>query len=252
MSTGEKSPVQERSATHPSGGDQAEVPRLACSPWVVGRTKRALDVVFGVVLSVLTAPLVVILAVGSAVSFRAWPFFTQERLGRHGALFRIIKLRTLPPLTPSSADKYTLGQYGTTRWGRLLRRTHLDEIPQVWLVVTGTMSLVGPRPEMPAVAQLFPPAFVETRCAVRPGCTGLWQVGPHASGLIGENPHYDLYYVTSGSASVDLRVMVKTVTQMLGAGALRISVLEEVAAVTRSGGFTLTAPIRPDGVIDES
>lgn len=196
---------------------------LTCSPWASGVGKRATDLFVSICLSIVTLPLVVALAAGSAISYRAWPFFVQERLGRHGDPFKIVKLRSLPVRTPVDAHKYALDEFEISPWGRMIRRTHLDELPQLWQVVSGKMSLVGPRPEMPTVAALFPDDFVRARCEVRPGCTGLWQVGPHASGLIGENPHYDLYYVTSASLAIDVRVVLRTITLMLGAPPLTLA-----------------------------
>ena len=77
-----------------------------------------------------------------------------------GRPFCFVKLRTLPTDAPADADKYTIATATTTRWGRFLRASHLDELPQCWLVVTGRMSLVGPRPEMPALAATFDTAFL--------------------------------------------------------------------------------------------
>jgi len=175
-----------------------------------GRAKRAFDLAAGVALSIVTAPIIALLAVGSAVSFRAWPLFVQERLGQDGRPFCFIKLRTLPTGTPADADKYTVAATTTTRWGRYLRASHLDELPQCWLVVTGRMSLVGPRPEMPALAARFDAAFMGERLAVRPGITGPWQVSTASSGLIGEAPEFDRLYLAHAGLRLDAWVLLRT------------------------------------------
>src|ERR1035437_5628656 len=99
-----------------------------------GRTKRIFDLGTGVVLSIVTAPIILLLVVGSAVSFRAWPLFVQDRLGWGGDSFTFIKGRSLPTSTPPGADKYAIAHATNNRWGRILRGSHLDELPQCWLV----------------------------------------------------------------------------------------------------------------------
>ena len=187
-----------------------------------GWIKRAFDFAAGLSFSVLTLPLVVVLALGSAVSFRAWPFFTQTRLGRHGRHFRLVKLRTLPTKTPRDANKYELAELESKFYGRFLRNTHLDELPQFWLLVTGRMSLVGPRPEMPTLAATFDPAFVAERVAVRPGITGTWQVSPAAAGLIGEAPEYDRFYIEHACPRLDALISVRTMAGFVGLPPLSI------------------------------
>lgn len=179
--------------------------------------KRAFDVVIGTLLVVIALPLLMVLALAVCIDLRTWrPIFVQQRVGRGGARFRFPKLRSLPLATPPDADKYALASVPTTRLGALLRRTHLDELPQLLLVLTGRMSLVGPRPDMPALLERFSPAFVAARSTVRPGCTGLWQVGADAAKLIGEAPEYDLYYLRHRSFRLDCWILWRTVRLLLG------------------------------------
>ena len=185
------------------------------------RKSRLLDLLIAVPASIVLLPFIFVLAIGSAISFRAWPFFTQLRLGHHGAEFRFIKIRSLPATTPAAVDKYELKALTNTRFGGFLRKFHLDELPQLWLVVWGTMSLVGPRPEMPCVAATFAPDFVAARLTVKPGCTGLWQISTSSVGLIGDNPKYDLVLVDSESVRLDLWVLCRTPFHMLGARSVR-------------------------------
>jgi lipopolysaccharide/colanic/teichoic acid biosynthesis glycosyltransferase len=181
-----------------------------------GRAKRTFDLMASVLLTVLTAPLVALLATGSAVSFRAWPLFVQKRLGWAGRPFFFVKLRSLPTNATAAADKYTIAAAATSRWGSFLRTSHLDELPQLWLVVTGRMSLVGPRPEMPFLAARFDPAFVRERLAVRPGITGTWQVSTASAGLIGEAPELDRFYLAHAGPRLDAWVLLRTIGGLLG------------------------------------
>lgn len=178
--------------------------------------KRVVDVVAGVTGALLTLPFVLLAAVVLAVELRAWPFFTQTRVGRHGRSMRLVKLRTLPPCTPTDADKYDLAVVRLTPAASLLRRTHLDELPQLWMVALGSMSLVGPRPEMPRLHERFDAEHREARAQVRPGCTGLWQVSVASSKLIHEHPEYDLAYVQARSLALDGWILWRTALILLG------------------------------------
>ena len=181
-----------------------------------GPAKRTFDLTAGVALSIVTAPIILLLAVGSAVSFRAWPLFVQDRLGRGGRSFNFVKLRSLPTNVPPGADKYAIANVTNTRWGRIIRGSHLDELPQFWLVVTGRMSLVGPRPEMPTLAATFDAAFVAERLTVRPGITGPWQVSIASKGLIGEAPGFDRLYLAHAGPRLDAWIMFRTIGTFVG------------------------------------
>src|SRR2546430_8951232 len=109
----------------------------------------------------------------TVVSLRAWPVFTQTRIGKNGKPFKMVKLRTLPPDFPRYAGKHEVRKVKLPWISRTLRRLHLDELPQLGLVPAGKMSLVGPRPEMPHLHGVFDEGFAAKRTSVRPGCTGL-------------------------------------------------------------------------------
>lgn len=174
------------------------------------------DVVGATVLFVVALPILLVLLVGSALAFRASPIFVQQRVGQHGRPFRFLKVRSLPPTTPVDADKYEIAGIENGRFGRFLRSSHLDELPQLLHVISGEMSLVGPRPEMVGLAAtLFSPAFQEARTRVPPGCTGLWQISVDAGRLIAEVPEYDLAYVRSATVRLDLWVLWRTFLQLL-------------------------------------
>ena len=178
--------------------------------------KRTVDLVAGAILCLLTSVIVGGLLVGAAISFKARPLFTQQRVGRHGRQFRMVKIRSLPTRAPSDVDKYHLETVLTSRFGRFIRATHLDELPQLWLVLYGRMSLVGPRPDMPCILGRFDQDHLTTRSLLSPGCTGLWQISPAIDGMIYEAPEYDLFYAEQMCVRLDLWIMWHTVLQRFG------------------------------------
>jgi lipopolysaccharide/colanic/teichoic acid biosynthesis glycosyltransferase len=186
------------------------------APYLGSSLKRLVDIGVGFPLAVVCTPVILVLAVCSAVSLRAWPIFVQERVGLRGRSFQFAKIRSLPRHAPADVDKYVVRDIATSRFGSFLRRTHLDELPQLYLVCAGSMSLVGPRPEMPALCARFDPEFVAARTQVAPGCTGLWQISQRTAALIGEAPQYDLIYLEHASLRVDLWIIYRTVATHLG------------------------------------
>lgn len=185
--------------------------------------KRAIDVVVGSILALLSLPLVLLLALVTAVNLRAWPFFVQTRVGMGGVPFRIVKLRTLPVSTDHYADKRAIEAIPLTWISRTMRRTHLDELPQLFQVPLGRMSLIGPRPEMAFLHEQMPASFAQRRTEVRPGCTGLWQIGHDCGRLIGEAPQYDLHYVNNQSLLLDAWIAWRTLSIVVGADTIALS-----------------------------
>lgn len=188
--------------------------------------KRLVDVVLGSILGLLALPLVLMLAIVSAALFRAWPFFVQQRVGRGGVAFRILKIRTLPRCAPTEADKFSLREIPLPRFASILRNTHLDELPQLWLVPFGAMSLVGPRPEMRFLHDQADQDFARLRVSVRPGCTGLWQVSRAAAGLIWQGSDYDRFYLENACLRLDLWILARTFGVMTRSA--RVIALDEV------------------------
>ena len=178
--------------------------------------RRGLDIVVSASLAVITLPIMVIAVIGSFVSLRAWPFFTQERVGRDGVSFRFVKVRTLPRSVPAYTDKFQLDLTRIPAFCRLLRALHLDELPQLYLVLFGRMSLVGPRPEMHHLHERMPGRFGTERTSVRPGCTGLWQISESCAGLISAAPEYDRFYLAHRTLRLDAWVLARTALKMLG------------------------------------
>jgi lipopolysaccharide/colanic/teichoic acid biosynthesis glycosyltransferase len=196
--------------------------------------RRTFDLVASLLLILLTLPVGILMALGSAASLRAWPLFTQQRVGRDGQVFGFIKIRTLPPSVPSYLDKHRLDEHDIPAFCRFLRRSHLDELPQLFLVLIGRMSLVGPRPEMAWLHEEMPRDFASARTSVRPGCTGLWQVSDACTELIGAAPEYDRFYLQNRSVRLDLWVVARTVLKMAGLG--RLITLERIPTWTLGPG----------------
>lgn len=186
--------------------------------WPKPTARRVFDVVGASVILIVTLPLIVVLAAALALTLRATPFFSQTRIGENGAPFRFLKLRTLPPAAPSYADKYEIRNVEMPKLARVLRATHLDELPQLFLVLSGRMSLVGPRPEMPQLHDRFDPLHRRGREAMKPGCAGLWQASVASSRLIAESPEYDLFYAEHASLRLDIWILWRTAAMMIGRG----------------------------------
>ena len=182
--------------------------------------KRLLDITLVLALMPVYMPLIGAAAVMLYVE-GGNPFYRQERLGRNGARFSLLKLRTmvrdadaklkkLLEEDPELKREWDVSQKlksdpRVTRVGEFLRRTSLDELPQLWNVLTGDMSLVGPRPMMPDQLPLY--GDPEPYFAVRPGITGLWQVGRRNEGSFADRAQYDTAYFRDVSLMKDLRVL---------------------------------------------
>ncbi len=188
-------------------------------------TRRIMESLVASVLLVLALPLIVVGAACSLLTYRAFPFFVHDRIGLHGRRFRFVKVRTLPPTTNRYADKYSIGQDDLPPLMQLVRKLHLDELPQLLHVARGQMSFVGPRPEMPMLHGALPPGFASQRVSVMPGLTCLWQISPHCNGLIGERTEYDRLYVEHRSGALDFWIMTRTLRKMTTG---RTSCLHEV------------------------
>jgi lipopolysaccharide/colanic/teichoic acid biosynthesis glycosyltransferase len=192
-------------------------------PTWYGILKVSWDVVSAVALLMLTAPLLLLAALAIKVTSRGPVFYSQTRLGRGGRPYTIYKLRTMYHNCEqaSGACWATDGDPRITPVGRFLRRTHLDELPQLWNVLRGEMALVGPRPERPEfVPQLAAavPGYHE-RLLVRPGLTGLAQVQLPADtdlGSVRRKLACDLYYIERVSFWLDLRILFATACGVVG------------------------------------
>lgn len=186
------------------------------------RVKRAVDWLGVVPLGLLLAVSIPFVWVGNWFGNRGPLFYTQSRVGKSGDVFTIIKFRTMTPHSEPTTWT-THDDPRVTPFGRFLRRSHLDELPQILNVVTGDLSLVGPRPEQPAyVSELAAELpFYSTRHIVRPGITGWAQVRyPYGASTADslEKLQYDFYYVYNQGLTLDLLCMLRTL-QSIGRGA---------------------------------
>ncbi len=188
-----------------------------------GRAKRLLDLLVALLGLVPLAVLLPLVAGVNAVANRGPLLYRQARVGRGGDLFTIVKLRTMRPSEGGElANEWTSeDDPRITRVGRVLRRTHLDELPQVLNVLRGDLSVVGPRPEQPRyVAELEQKlAFYQLRHSVRPGITGWAQVkygyaGSESDAL--EKLQYEFWYLRHQNLGTDLRIIGRTVRSVLG------------------------------------
>jgi lipopolysaccharide/colanic/teichoic acid biosynthesis glycosyltransferase len=187
------------------------------------RFKAASDILLAVILLVVLAPLIAILMVLVKLTSPGPAIYSQVRLGRDGRRFRIHKLRSMThECERDSGPRWSIGNDPrVTRLGRLLRRTHLDELPQLWNVVRGEMSLVGPRPERPEFVEQLERAIpgYRGRLVVRPGVTGLAQVQlPADTDLdsVRRKIGRDLHYIEEMGPRLDLKILVATAMKVVG------------------------------------
>ena len=191
--------------------------------------KRFIDLVGSLLILVVLLPIIAVVALTVRLMLGPNIFFCQERVGRDGKTFRMIKFRSMMhdrrADRPESSDyngsdrRHThksLNDPRHTPVGRFIRKWSLDELPQLFNVVKGDMSLVGPRPELVRVAQAHN-LVDHPRHLVRPGITGLWQVSRERSALLHENVHIDTQYVTRVTFMGDLKIMLRTVGAVLHA-----------------------------------
>jgi lipopolysaccharide/colanic/teichoic acid biosynthesis glycosyltransferase len=188
------------------------------------RVKRLLDAVFGVLGCIVLIVVLPFVIVGDVVANRGSLLYRQKRVGKNGVEFSILKFRTMRARDDSSSSEWTKeNDPRITPFGRVLRRTHVDELPQLVNIVRGDLSFVGPRPEQPQyvyeLSQKLP--FYGLRHLVRPGLTGWAQVkygyaGDERDAL--EKLQYEFWYLRNQSLSLDARVIGRTVRSVFGLG----------------------------------
>jgi len=194
-------------------------------PWCTSRRKRCFDAVFAALFLVLSAPLQILISIAIKLTSHGSVLFRQARTGRNGKLFVIYKYRTMIDGQDENGSSVTLADDPRiTRIGSILRRTKLDELPQLVNILKGEMSFVGPRPRVPAqVGCLF---------SARPGLTGIAslilaheekilqtvsvdaQEQYHADVLNPLKLRYDTHYIETASLSLDIEIMIRTVLKV--------------------------------------
>jgi exopolysaccharide biosynthesis polyprenyl glycosylphosphotransferase len=191
------------------------------------RVKGLFDKFFAAAALILLSPLFVLLALTIRLHDRGPAFFTQVRVGKHGRVFRIYKFRTMvvdaeqrrTQLLDSNDTDGVLFKLRNdprvTAVGIHLRRWSIDELPQLVNVLLGDMSLVGPRPAVPEEVAEYAD-YVRRRLVVKPGLTGLWQVNGRSDLSWEETVRLDLRYVENWSFALDLQILWKTISALLG------------------------------------
>ena len=182
--------------------------------------KRLLDVLLAGTALLLLSPVLIATAAAVAIDSGFPVLFRQMRIGRDGRSFGMYKFRSMVK------DAAAIGPFNTsandpriTRVGRFIRRTSLDELPQLLNVLRGDMSLVGPRPDVPVQRSLYNDGDWALRCSVRPGITGLAQVVLRSEGNEDQRRELDLRYVREHSVWLDLKILAWTVGRLTGRGA---------------------------------
>lgn len=185
-------------------------------PWSFYRAFRAVgDWVLASTLLIACAPVLAVIAVAICVDSPGPAIFWQKRVGRHGKPFTIVKFRTLHVDAPTYSLKVAEHDSAITRIGRFLRRSGLDELPQLWNVVRGEMAIIGPRPEQLELHDLYEP-WQRLRLLVKPGITGWWQIH-HRDGVpLHLNIEKDLYYIRHQGPRIDWLIVRGTVKVLLG------------------------------------
>lgn len=181
--------------------------------------KRLLDIVLSLAALLLLSP-VMLLAAAAVAAESGFPvLFRQARMGLHGREFRMLKFRSMVK------DAAKMGPYSTssddpriTRVGRFLRRSSIDELPQLLNVLRGDMSLVGPRPDVPAQKALYRDEDWALRCSVRPGITGLAQASLRSEATPQQRLALDLDYARNHGVLRDLRILLMTAGRLTGKG----------------------------------
>lgn len=189
--------------------------------------KRLVDTILIFMAVPIVVPVILVLAVFVARDGNN-PFFWNFRVGKNGKSFRMLKLRSMVPdaemkleeylaENPDAQDEWSTTQKlkydpRITRFGRFLRKTSLDELPQLWNVLKGDMSLIGPRPMMPSQRALYPGLAYY---ALRPGISGLWQVSDRNDSEFAKRADFDREYDENLSLSGDIRLLLKTFSVVL-------------------------------------
>jgi exopolysaccharide biosynthesis polyprenyl glycosylphosphotransferase len=193
--------------------------------------KRGFDLFFGALATLLMLPVMALVYLVIWIFDGKPVFFIQKRVGENGRIFEVYKFRTMVrnaeqikngvERTDASGNLIHKSDHDPriTRVGRFLRRFSLDELPQFLNVVMGTMSLVGPRPELPYLVETYQ-AWQRKRFAVQPGITGWWQINGRSERMMHLHTEDDLYYINNYSLWLDIQILIRTVwTVLLGKGA---------------------------------
>lgn len=178
---------------------------------VLDFVKRVMDPVIAIFFIVGFLPLWIIIALSIKLDSKGPIIFSHQRVGKNGQKFRLYKFRTMySQVEPQAMSPLQKDDPRITKFGRILRRTGLDEAPQFCNVLKGEMSIIGPRPEMPFIVEHYQD-WQKRRLEVKPGITGLWQVLASKNIPLKDNLDYDFYYLQHRSMFLELVILAKTV-----------------------------------------
>lgn len=176
--------------------------------------KRSLDILLSLVGIIVLSPILIILTIIGAIAMKGNPFFTQERPGANEKIFKLVKFRTMT-CEKDEKGKLLSDDIRLTKYGKFLRSTSMDELPELWNILKGELSFVGPRPLLVE----YLPYYTEEerhRHDVRPGLTGLAQVnGRNAISNWEERLAYDLEYVNDVTLQKDIAIFLKTIVKVV-------------------------------------
>lgn len=176
----------------------------------VAYVKPILDILVSLIILVILSPIILIIVLLIRMDSKGPVIFKQDRVGKDGEVFKIYKFRTMyVDSNPYSVNPVDQNDPRITKIGKFLRKSSFDEIPQLFNLLKGNMSLVGPRPEMPFIVEQYNEIQRE-RLRVLPGITGLWQLSGDRKKAIHENMYYDLYYIQNVSFSMDIAILIET------------------------------------------
>ncbi len=214
----------------------AGIPVLGVSPHYNNplsfKIKRMVDIVLSLIGIILLSPLFIIIAILVKVSSKGPILFKQDRIGKDGKVFKFYKFRSMTvededdeerkkqmiefmkKENPDDSDTKIINTNRITWIGKIIRKLSLDELPQLFNVIKGDMSLVGPRPSLPYEYQNYD-AWQKRRVNVLPGCTGVWQVWGRSTVSFKDSMVLDLYYVNNMSPWLDIQLILKTIPVML-------------------------------------
>ncbi len=187
--------------------------------------KPILDRVVGTILLIIVSPVIAVVALAVLIKLGRPVFYSHVRVGQNGVPFRVHKFRTMLPDRRRTHDGFdgeerranhkSSNDPRHTKAGRFLRARRLDEFPQLWNVVKGEMSLVGPRPEVPSEVEKYED-WQHRRHIVKPGLTGLWQISEYNGQPMREHTELDIEYLERIGFFEDLRILARTPLAMLG------------------------------------
>lgn len=181
--------------------------------------KRLTDIVLSLTALALLSPVLLLAALAVLLDSGLPVFFKQTRIGLCGREFGMLKFRSMVKNAASTGPYFTdTNDVRVTRVGQFIRRTSIDELPQIINVLLGDMSLVGPRPDVPVQQSLYAPEEWSRRCSVRPGITGLAQVMIRSVGSHQDRLDLDLAYIRDQNVWLDFKVMWLTLGRLSGKG----------------------------------